>query len=183
MSLNNPCAVYNFYNCCDPSAAPESSTFIWQSGNILDPYPQFGSTSTQESLSFVIGIGNVPDADLKTYQGLLPLHRKARLNEISLIRFKESSGSSSPPYTASVMFKLVVLDYAGALIRTISAAPINYQSLPLQTWTPISLSTAPGDLDVPAGQLVAGELAFGAPLATGQWVSFVYQLSGTGVLL
>ena len=88
-----------------------------------------------------------------------------------------------PPYTATVMFNLVVLDFNGAVIRTISTAPINYQSTPLRTWTPISLSTVSGDLDIPAGQLVAGELTFGSALASGQSVTMLYQLSGTGMLL
>jgi hypothetical protein len=179
MSSNNPCAVYNFYNCCCPSSASESAPFIWQSGSILDPHAQ--APSTQEVLTPVFGIGSTPDADLKSYLGLMPLHRNARLIEISLIRF--SPLTFGPPYTSTVTFNLVVLDFNGAVMRTISTAPINYQGIPLLTWTPVSLSTVPGDLDIPAGQLVAGELAFGAALATGQSLTMRYQLSGTGMLL
>jgi hypothetical protein len=178
MSSNNPCAVYNFYNCCDPSSASEPAAFIWQSGNILDPH---GWPNPQEVLTPVVGLGSGPDADLKNYQGLMPLHRSARLLEISIIRFP--GWLSGPTYTATVMFSLVVLDFNGVVIRTISTVPINYQTLLLRTWTPISLSTVAGDLDVPAGQLVAGELTFGAALASGQSVSMQYQLSGTGMLL
>jgi hypothetical protein len=180
-SSNSPCAVYNFYNCCDPSHssnASASASFIWQSGNILDPFAQPGP---QEVLTPVIGLVNTPDADLKNYQGLMPLHKKARLIEISIIRFPGSL--SGPAYTATVKFSLVVLDFNGGLIRTISTAPIDYQSIPLRTWTPISISTVTGDLDIPAGQLVAGELTFGAALTAGQTVRMQYQLSGTGMLL
>jgi hypothetical protein len=38
-------------------------------------------------------------------------------------------------------------------------------------------------LDIPIGQLVAGELTFGAPLTSGQGFTSTYQLSGTGILL
>jgi hypothetical protein len=130
----------------------------------------------------MLGLSNFPDADLKNYMGLMPLHRSARLIEISLIRFA-ADNPVGPPYTASIMFNLVVLDYNGTVIRTISSAPINYQSAPLITWLPISLSTVPGDLDINVGQLVAGELTFGTPLATGQASYQIYQLSGTGMLI
>lgn len=179
MSSNNPCAVYNFYNCCDPSSASEPAAFIWQSGNILDPHSW---PTPQELLTPVIGLGSGPDADLKSYQGLLPLHRKARLIEISLIKFPPML-SNLAAYTSTVMLNLVVLDFNGAVIRTISTATVNYQSLAIRTWIPIPLSTVPGDLDIPAGQLVAGEMIFGAAVPSNQMVSMFYQLSGTGTLL
>ncbi|MDX6501193.1 MAG: hypothetical protein QOG23_4453 [Blastocatellia bacterium] len=178
MSSNNPCAVYNFYNCCDPSGASELPVFIWQSGNILDPQ----GPGPQEALGPVVGIGSGPDADLKSYQGLMPLHRKARLIELSLIKLPPFLSNISA-YTSTVMLNLVVLDLNGVVIKTISTAPLNYQSLAVRTWIPIPVSTVPGDLDIPAGQLVAGEMIFGAPVASNQIVSMFYQLSGTGMLL
>jgi len=91
--------------------------------------------------------------------------------------------SNIAAYTSTVMLNLVVLDYNGAVIRTISTATMNFQSLAVRTWIPIPLSTVPGDLDIPAGQLVAGEMIFGAAVASNQMVSMLYQLSGTGTLL
>lgn len=179
MSSNNPCAVYNFYNCCDPSTGSESGAFIWQSGNILDPHSW---PTPQELLSPVMGLGSGPDADLKSYQGLMPLHRNARLIELSLIKFPPQLSNISA-YTATIVLNLVVLDFNGGIIRTISTATMNFQSLPVRIWTPISLSTVPGDLDIPAGQLVAGEMIFGAAVPANQSVSMFYQLSGTGILL
>jgi hypothetical protein len=181
MSSNNPCAVYNFYNCCDPSNASGSAPFIWQSGDVLDPMAQ--PSGTQEVLEPYLYTQNEPAGKLKCYQGLMPLHRKARLIEISLITFPP--WQTGAPYTASVMLNLVVLDFNGAIIRTISTATMNYQTIPVRTWTPISLSTVPGDLDIPAGQLVAGEMIFGALLTTTSFSHHYerYQLSGTGMLL
>lgn len=179
MSSNSPCAVYNFYNCCDPSTASQPASFLWHSGNVLEPHSLTGG---QEFLSSMGPVNNWADTDLKNYMGLTPLHRNARLIEISLIKFPNVVITGSP-YTATVIFNLVVLDYNGLVIKTISTAPINYQSTALRTWIPISLSTVPGDLDIPAGQLVAGELTFGAAFASGQSSFLVYQLSGTGMLL
>jgi hypothetical protein len=171
--------VYNFYNCCTPSqaAASSSSFFIWQSGDILDPQAQ--GLNIPERLAPVLAISNAPDADLKTYQGLTPLHRTAHLNEISLLRLSNDA-PLGPPYTGTIVFNLVVLDFNGTVIRTISTSSINYVAVPFMTWTPIALSTLPGDLDIPAGQLVAGELTFGTALASGQLFFARYQLTGTG---
>jgi hypothetical protein len=110
---------------------------------------------------------------------LLPLHRKAQLAEIMLLRFADNQGQQ---YTAAINFDLVVMDYAGVVKRQISTATINYRTIPLATWTPISLSVVPGDLDIAAGELVAGQLTFGAALSTGSSFWTVYQLSGTGIL-
>ncbi|MFL5387056.1 MAG: hypothetical protein ACJ8GN_31560 [Longimicrobiaceae bacterium] len=139
--------------------------------------------NTQEALNPYLYSTNEPDTDLKSYQGLMPLHRNARLLEISLITFPPFH--SGPAYTATVTLNWVVLDFSGTVIRTISTSPINYLSVPVRTWTPISLSTVPGDLDIPAGELVAGEMIFGAPLSTAPGSNHIerYQLSGTGVLL
>lgn len=181
MSSNNPCAVYNFYNCCDGNGPGSSGSalFIWQSGSVLDPQAN-PTTATLEPLRPIFGLGNMPDGALKAYLGLLPLHRKAQLQEISLLRFTEMTSGAA--YTASVGFDLVVMDYAGAVKRTISTAPLNYRNVPLTTWTPITLSTTPGDLDIIPGELVAGQLTFGAAIPSTSSFVALYQLSGTGLL-
>jgi hypothetical protein len=179
MSSNNPCAVYNFYNCCTPAGdGAGGGSFIWQSGNILDPQVQGG---TQEVLTPVIGLGDFPDADLKSYQGLMPLHRKARLEDLSILRF--APVTSGPAYTAKVTLNVVVLDFAGTVVRTISTAPMDYQAIPLLTWTPIPLTSVAKDLEIAPGQLVAGELVFAATLNPNQSLVLRYQMSGTGTLL
>jgi hypothetical protein len=184
MTTDNPCAVYNFYNCCNgngsSAASPaQAAPFIWQSGIILDPMGTL--TATVEPLSPIFGIGNSPNAALKANLGMLPLHRKAQLKEISLIRFAEQVSGS--PYTASINFDLVVLDLNGVFIRQISTVTIDYRLIPLRTWTPITLSAVSGALDVLPGQLIAGQLTFGAAMPSGSFLSANYQLSGTGILL
>ena len=124
--------------------------------------------------------GNSPNAALKAYQGLLPLHKKAQLKEISLLRFAEQA--FGPPYTASINLDLVVLDFNGAVIRQISTVTMNYRLIQLGVWTPIALSAVAGDLDIMPGQLIAGQLTFGAALPTGTTFIAVYQLSGTGII-
>ena len=189
MSSNSPCAVYNFYNCCDQASAPQSSSFIWMGGQPVGPLGIYGGTSGSGGLNpdalGAVGFGaaQVPDSDLKFHLGMTPLHRSAHLNEVSIIRFLSAIADSGPAYTATIMFNLVVLDFNGVHVRTISTAPINFLAIPLNTWTPISLSTVPGDLDIPAGQVIAGQLVFGAALAANQQVRRYYQLTGTGTLL
>ena len=189
MSSTSPCAVYNFYNCCDQAAAAKSTSFIWLGGQPVGPLGIYGGTSgvgslNPDSLGAVgFGAAQVPDSDLKFHLGMTPLHRSARLNEVSIIRFLELFMDSGPAYTSTIVFNLVVLDFAGTQIRTISTAPMNFLAIPLNTWTPISLSTTPGDLDIPAGQMIAGQLVFGAPLVANQQVRRYYQLTGTGTLL
>jgi hypothetical protein len=187
MNSTNPCAIYNFYNCCDGNGLPSagggaSSLFIWQSGNILDPGVT-GAGQTQEPLRGTSILGNSPNAALKSYEGLLPLHRKAQLKEIAILRLPEYISPISATYPALIKFDLVVLDYNGVLIRQISTATLDYKLIPLMKWTPVTLSTTPGDLDVMPGEVIAGQLTFSVALPAGISVySAIYQLSGTGVL-
>jgi hypothetical protein len=186
VTANNPCAVYNFYNCCNGAGssaadATTSASFIWQSGNVLDP-TRATSTATLEPLTPTFNLANAPNAALKAYLGLLPLHRKAQLKEITLIRFAEIA--STPAFTASINFDLVVLDFNGVFLRQISTVTLDYRVIPLRTWTPITLSTASGVLDIMPGELIAGQLTFGAALPSStSMFSAIYQLSGTGVLM
>jgi hypothetical protein len=182
MTSSNPCAVYNFYNCCghtNGSSSSQSAPFIWHSGSILDPQAA-STTATTEPLASVFSLGNSPNAALKAYMGLTPLHRKAQLQEIMLLRFPEAT--FGPPYTGSVNLDLVVLDYAGAVIRQLSTVALNYKTIPLKTWTPMTLSTVASALDILPGEIVAGQLTFGTAVPSGtQFVAF-YHLSGTGIL-
>jgi hypothetical protein len=184
MSSNSPCAVYNFYNCCDQAAASKSNSFIWLGGQPVGPMGNYAGPLNPDAVGAVgFAAAQMPDSDLKFHLGMTPLHRSAHLNEVSLIRFVGAAPDSGPPYTSTIVFNLVVLDFNGTQIRTISTAPINFLAIPLNTWTPISLSTVPGDLDIPAGQVIAGQLVFGAALAANQQVRRYYQLTGTGTLL
>jgi len=172
MSSSNPCAVYNFYNCCghgNGSGSAGSAPFIWQTG-------------TLEPLTPVVTLGNNPNAALKAYLGLMPLHKKAQLQDIMLLRFAEMNTGTL--YTGAINFDLVVMDFAGVVKRQISTVTLNYRNIPLSTWTPITLSAVAGDLDVAPGELIAGQLTFGTALPSGTSIfSAIYQLSGTGMLL
>ncbi len=163
-----------------PNPASESGLFIWQSGMILDVNASYGTTT--EPLGPVFGIGGAPNAARKSSLCLLPLHREAQLKEIFLLRFPEYH-SGSTPYNPAIEFDLVVMDYSGASIRKISTATLNYKAVPLKVWTPISLSAAPGALDVMPGEVVAGQLTFDSAMPSSSIYSTQFQLSGTGVLL
>jgi hypothetical protein len=157
-----------------------SGLFIWQSGMILDVNASFGTTT--EPLGPVFGIGGGPNAALKSSLCLLPLHRKAELKEISLLRFPEPA-SNATPYNPAIQFDLVIMDYEGALIRKISTATLNYKAIPLKDWTPIALSAVPGDLEVMPGEVIAGQLTFDTPRPNSSNFYTQFQLSGTGILL
>src|SRR3954454_9188932 len=135
MSSSSPCAVYNFYNCCDQMPAPQSSSFIWLGGQPIGPLGIYGGTSGGLNPDALGGVGfaaaQIPDSDLKFHLGMTPLHRAAHLNEISIIRFLELFMDSGPAYTSTITFNLVVLDFNGTQIRTISTAPINFLAIPL----------------------------------------------------
>jgi hypothetical protein len=85
--------------------------------------------STTEPLTPVVGVGTFPNASLKGSLGLFPVHRKAQLKDMALLRFADNV--TGPPYPASISLDLVVLDFNGTLIRTISAAATNYKLVPL----------------------------------------------------
>ncbi len=186
MTSANPCAVYNFYNCCDCDSSPAAdggtspSLFVWQSGNLLDPHST-APTGSQEPLTPTFYHGNSPNPGLKAYLGLAPLHRKAQLKEISLLRFADEVSGAA--FTAPISFDLVILDYSGAVVRKISTVTLDYRIVPVGKWTAITLSTAAGELDVAPGEVVAGQLTFGAALPKGGSYSAVYQLSGTAAFI
>jgi hypothetical protein len=144
VTANSPCAIYNFYNCCgngNGSSAAQSAPFIWHSGLVLDPTGT-GSASTEllEAVGFVVT--NRPNAALKAYWGLTPLHKKAQLKEIMLLRLPEQT--SGPAYTATINFDLVVMDFNGVFVRQISTVALDFRVIPLRTWTPITLSAVAG---------------------------------------
>jgi hypothetical protein len=183
MTSTDPCAVYNFYNCChdESSAAGDSSKlFVWQSAGGPDP-TRLNYTSSVEPLGPSVGIGNAPNTSLKAYLGLFPVHRKAQLQDISFFRYPDPP--SGTPYTGGLSLDLIVMDFNGAFIRTISTATLNYKTTPLLAWTPIPLSAIPGDLDILPGQVVAGQLTWAAALPPGSAYYTLYQLSGTGALI
>jgi len=184
MSAN--CApTYNFYNCCDPNGGGSASNahkFIW--GTESTP------TATQDFA------GGVPDAlymggetipasfaDKREFLNLAPLPVTADLLNISILRFAMNTpGNPDIPasYTASVDLDVVVLDFFGNVIRTISIAPLNYKTLPNKVWTPIPLTAVASDLKIVPGELVAARVKFGA---TSIFVTLMCQLTGVGQIV
>jgi hypothetical protein len=157
--------IYNFYNCCcdDKTAAGSGSKlsgfFIWPVDNALHPEPK----SPQDPI-FSGGIPILIDADKKGNVGLQPMHRKARLVELSVLRVYLVSRIDIPAaYTGTILLDLVVMDLFGTIRRTISAAPQDYRLLGEKIWTPISLTAAAPALEVDADEVVLARIAFSAP--------------------
>ncbi len=160
-------------NDCDVGSAV-NCVFPWTTGSILEPmnsdYPNF---SAPEVLTQQFSLANWAGTDGIAYNGLTPWHRTARLLELSFLKLPLPVG-----YIGGASLDLVVLDYAGTVLRTISTTTLNLLSLTDYSWTPISLSTVAGDLDILAGEVVAGQLTM--DIANTSLVKVTYQLSGTG---
>lgn len=163
--------------CAEPKSCCDGCVFPWTSGSILDPgnsdYPNF---TNPEILTQKFSLGNWVGTDGVAYNGLTPWHRTARLMELSVLKLPLPTG-----YIGSANLDIVVLDYAGNVLRTISTATINMISVLDYSWMPISLSTITGDLDVLAGEVVAGQLTMDTSNAPSTILT--YQLSGSGRFL
>jgi hypothetical protein len=164
MSAN--CApVYNFYNCCckDTAASAPSTAisgfFVWPSDNALQPQ----SIGALDPI-VCAGIPVFIDADKKGFVGLQPIHRKARLVEISVLRVFLLARIDIPAaYTGTVFLDLLVMDLFGNILRTISSAPTDYKLLNEKVWTPVPLTSVATDLVINVGEVVISRTTFSAP--------------------
>ena len=125
----------------------------------------------------VIGGGGYAAGDNRL--GLVPLHRKARLIDISFMKFARDTNSAS--YTGTITLTLVVIDHNFNLIRTISSSTVPFDTAAYRTWVTIPLSTTPTDLEIAPGEIVAGQLTFSSPPPPADY--FPYKLSATGQFL
>ncbi|HEV2840888.1 MAG TPA: hypothetical protein VGW39_06140 [Chthoniobacterales bacterium] len=164
MSAN--CApIYNFYNCCcegKPATDPKgtvSGFFVWPVDNALHPEPK----STLDPI-YSAGLPITIDTDKKGFVGLQPLHRKARLVEISVLRVFLLSRIDIPSaYSGTVFLDVLVMDLFGNTLRTISSAPVDYKSLSEKVWAPVALTALASDLEIQAAEIVIARVTFSAP--------------------
>jgi hypothetical protein len=104
------------------------------------------------------------DADKKGYVGLQPLHRKARLVEISILRVFLINRIDIPAsYSGTVFLDLLVMDLFGNTLRSVSSAPVDYKSLSEKVWAPITLTGVAPDLEIQGGEVVLARVSFSAP--------------------
>ena len=191
--MSGPCAVYNFYNCCNGSEgnANQSGTgcdggdntsfgnavFPWTSGSILEPHnSDFPNFDDAETLTPVLSIPNWVGTDGLAYMGLTPYHRITKLLELSALKLPLPTG-----YIGSAILDIVVLDYAGAVLRTISNGTIDLVTIPDQTWIPITLTATSADLDITPSEVIAGRLIMDTSNSPNTIVR--YHLSGSGIFL
>jgi len=141
-------------SCAQSQSSCKSCVFPWTSGSILEPhnfdYPNF---SNPEVLTQTLSLANSVGTDGMAYNGLTPWHRKAELMELSVLKLPLPAG-----YIGSANLDIVVLDYSGVVLRTISTTTINLVTLVDYSWTSINLSTVIGDLYISSGEIVAGQL-------------------------
>lgn len=91
------------------------------------------------------------------------------IKSLSLIKGGERNTS-----TEQLNMDLIVSDYAGNVLRTISTQPIDLIAAPpLQVWMPISLSTQGGDLVIQPNELVVQRFTISAP-NTDAWEGSCY---------
>lgn len=184
--MSGNCApTYKFYNCCD---------FAGGAAGNKPPKVTWGTHSTPTYTADFAGGppdaltmgGNMVSAifpDKREFLNLVPLPVAADLLNIYILRFAANTpGNADIPasYTASVDLEVVVLDFVGNVVRTISAAPINYKTLPDKVWTAIPLTGVTSALSIQPGEMVAARVKFGA---TSPVVSLAFQLTGIGQLI
>lgn len=164
MSAN--CApTYNFYNCCcdDKAASGQlgkiSGYFVWPVDNALHPEAKAGLDPVYSG-----GIPITIDSDKKGFVGLQPMHRKVRLAEISVMRVYLLNRIDIPAaYGGTVLLDLLVMDLFGAVLRTLTPAPLDYKALAEKVWAPIALTTVAADLEIAANEIVIARVTFSAP--------------------
>lgn len=156
--------------CSEPRQNQPSYLFPWFSATVLNHH----SDQAVEPLTPYISSFNRPGPDLTAHQSMSPLNADARLVDISV--FKDKSLFAG--YTDTIDFSLVVLDFAGNILRTISTANIDFQAAPDAVWLPVTLSTNGADTTILAGEVVAGQILVGSPPS--QFGHFPYQMTGRG---
>ncbi|HEX6375642.1 MAG TPA: hypothetical protein VFZ91_07965 [Allosphingosinicella sp.] len=110
------------------------------------------------------GIPIFIDADKKGFVGLQPMHRKVRLVEISVMRVHLLNRIDIPAgYGGTVLLDLLVMDLFGAVLRTLTPAPLDYKALAEKVWAPIPLTTVVADLEIGASEIVIARVTFSAP--------------------
>jgi hypothetical protein len=186
--MSGNCApTYNFYNCCDCSGATggagtpgaKTNKFIWAPDSTSTWLPDFVATTNPDPLGMGGKVSSI-DSDKKDFLTLQALHVPVDLLNLSILRFSTPVPSFvdvPPSYTASVDLEIVVLDYLGNTLRTISQAPVNYKTLPDRKWTAIPLTGVTADLSIQLGEVVAARVQFGAP---DLYVQLWFTLSGIG---
>jgi hypothetical protein len=142
---------------------------LWSSGSVLNHHY---SPGTVEPVKVSFATYNKPGVDLISHQSLAPLPYNARLHDLFFMKDPDLGG-----FTGTINFDLVVLDVAGNLLRTISAATIDYGSASGWTWVSIPLTSTTTDLVIASGEIIAGQLTFGSMPSSG---IFSFQMTGRG---
>lgn len=161
--IDQACIVEDMTKCC---------LFPWGSGSVLNHH---SSTAALEPVKVSFATYNKPGSDLNSHQSLMPLPYDAMLVDLAFVKDPDVSN-----FAGTILFDLVVHDFAGTLIRTISANSIDYQAAPGWTWIDVPLTSNALDLNIASGEIVAGRLTFGSMPSSG---IFAYQMTGRGKFL
>lgn len=180
MTCSNSTVVNHYYgSCCKCSedndqGTDSAATFPWFGSRT--PLAFGGTANAPATLSFSQAANNRPNStSLKSYQALDPLHRPARLIDLSFVKLPGTNASQQ------IDLNVIVFDFQANILRTISTAPIDFIAAPTKTWIPIPLTTTLADLDIGVDEGVACQLQFSsAPSSNSR---FYYQLTGTGAFV
>jgi hypothetical protein len=67
--------------------------------------------------------------------------------------------SRSGAYTGTASLTLEIRDFSGALLHTVSSAPVDLQAATTGAWTDLALSATPADLTIEPGEYLAFRFA------------------------
>ena len=168
--------VYNFYNCCcgddctgggggTPPGAPGAVFPIksingnlstdWTDGDVKWVQPFYYAT-------------NLPNGATEVFNNIEAYPFAYRLTQLSLIKGQETGTTSE-----TMNMGLIVMDYAGNVLRTISAQPIELVGLANEVWTPITFVADPAALVIQPGEVVVQHFVLSAH-STDNWQCHAY---------
>ena len=159
--------TYNFYNCCcgDETQTSDEITNPSSAAGAVFPFKTIGgdvsafwNTGIVDRTTPYNYSSNLPQNLTSVFTNMESYPFPFEINDLWFIKGGERNTSSQ-----SLDMDLVVSDYSGAILRTISTQSIDVISAPLHVWMPISLSTTPADLVIQPNEIVVQRFTISAP--------------------
>lgn len=150
-----PGPVYNFYNCCcdggssggEVPTAPAASVFPIKTinGNLQADWVT-GDIDRARPHQFRI---NQPNGQTEIFTNLEAYPFAYRLRQLAIVKQLESGSTAE-----TMNMDLVVMDFAGNALRTVSAQPVGLVGLASDVWVPVPLVADPVALEIRPGEVV-----------------------------
>ena len=154
--MTNGCApVYNFYNCCCENASGSNHSTPAPSNNSLFI---IRSASDQIMSDFITGDIRFasysypikpPGGLLSISNNLQVMHCPFILRDLSFIKFAETGST-----TKQMSVEVVVMNYSGAVLRTLTLSTLPLVCAAIETWLPFQLTTDQSARTILVGEVV-----------------------------